>query len=419
MVATSFIALLLLSVPIAFVLAITALIYIVVSDNLILLDSYPQQLFSGLENYGLLALPLFILLGECMSEGGIARRLMSSATALIGSVKGGLAYVNLLSNMMMASILGSTVAQITVMNRMAVPEMEKAGYPRDISVAITAAGGLLAPVIPPSMIFIIFGVIAQISIGDLFIAGIIPGVLMALGFFGLLGWQVKRFDYPKTAQLTLRERARAIVDGLPAGSIPVVVVGSILGGLATPTEAAALACIMSILIGKFVYREFVFSSLGPALIRAAKNSAMVLMLIAAAQVFSWVITFENLPAMTASWMQSVSGSPTVFLFLVTAALLLVGMILDPIPALILTVPVLLPIATDVYGINPYHFGLIVCLNLVVGLLTPPVGSALFTASALSGVRAERLSWLLLPYLMIVVLIVVLIILFPKIVTSII
>lgn len=419
MIVTSFIGLLLASVPVAFVLAITALVYIVSTDNAVLLDSYPQQLFSGLDNYGLLALPLFILLGECMSESGIARRLMASATALIGSIKGGLAYVNLLANMMMASILGSTVAQITVMNRMAVPEMEKAGYPRDISVAITAAGGLLAPVIPPSMIFIIFGVIAQISIGDLFIAGIIPGFLMALGFFALLGWQARRFDYPRTERLSLGKRATAIMDGLPALSIPVVVVGSILGGLATPTESAALACIMSIVLGKFVYREFEVVSLGPALIRSATNSAMVLMLIAAAQVFSWVITFENIPALTAEWIQSISESPILFLFLVTGVLLLVGMILDPIPALILTVPVLLPIATDVYAINPFQFGLIVCLNLVLGLLTPPVGSALFTAAALSGVRAERLSLLLLPFLAIVMLVITLVILVPEIVTAVI
>lgn len=178
-VGASFLTMLALGVPIAFALAILALVYIFASGNTIMLDSYGQQFFGGLESYGLLSLPLFILLGELMNAGGIGRRLMGFAMALLGSVRGGLAYVNLLANMMMASILGSSVAQITIMSRLAVPEMVKAGYPRDVSVAITAAGGMLAPIIPPSMIFIIFGVIAQISIGDMFIAGIVPGFLLS------------------------------------------------------------------------------------------------------------------------------------------------------------------------------------------------------------------------------------------------
>ncbi|WP_027853251.1 TRAP transporter large permease [Marinobacterium litorale] len=416
MVISGFLGLLVLGVPVAFVLAITALIYILASGNTVLLDSYPQQFFGGLENYGLLALPLFILVGECMNEGGIARRLMSLSLALIGSLRGGLAYVNLLSNMMMASILGSTVAQITIMTRMAVPEMERAGYPKDASVALTAAGGLLAPIIPPSMLFVIFGVIAQLSIGDLFIAGIIPGLLLGAGFLALLAWMGRRHQFPRNASLTLAQRWHAIRDGLAAGLVPLIIVGSILGGLATPTEAAALACVGAILIGRFVYRELSFDVLWPALKRTARNSALVLMLIAAAQVFGWVITFENLPAMTATWIQSISHSPTVFLLLVLALLLAIGMVLDPIPALILVVPVLLPVATDVYDINPYHFGVVVCLSLVMGLLTPPVGSALFTASALSGVRAERIALLLAPYLGVMLLVLVILIVAPVLVT---
>jgi TRAP-type transport system large permease protein len=416
MVAGLFVVLLAIGVPVAFVLAISALIYIFFTGNTVLLDSYPQQFFGGLENYGLLALPLFILVGECMNEGGIARRLMNMATALIGSIKGGLAYVNLLSNMMMASILGSTVAQITIMSRIAVPEMERVGYRRDTAVAITAAGGLLAPIIPPSMMFVIFGVIAQISIGDLFIAGIVPGILLGLAFFAVLGWMARRHDFPTTEKLTFPQRLKAMRDGAAAVLIPLTIVGSILGGLATPTEAAALACVAAILVGRLVYREFDLRMLWPALLRTARNSAIVLFLIAAANLFSWVITFENLPALAAAWISSLSDSPATFLVLVMLMLLLVGMILDPIPALILVVPVLLPVATDVYAISPFHFGMIVCLTLVMGLLTPPVGSALFTASALSGVRAERIAVLLLPYLAAMLMVLLLLIYVPSLVT---
>ncbi len=417
MVGSIFVGLLFLGVPIAFVLAITALVYILASGNWNLLDSYPQQLFGGLENYGLLALPLFILVGECMNEGGIGRRLMAAAAALIGAVKGGLGYVNLLANMMMAAILGSTVAQITIMTRMAVPEMEKAGYPRDDAVTLTAIGGLLAPIIPPSMMFIIFGVIAQISIGKLFIGGLIPGLLLGFAFFAVLGWVARRHEYPATGESSRERRVAALRDGLPAAIVPLTIVGSILAGVATPTEAAALACVAAILVGRFVYREFRFASLWPAFVRTAQGSAIVLILIAAAQVFSWVVAFENLPAIAAEAIRSASDSPLVFLLLVNVALLFVGMVLDPIPALILIVPVLLPVATDVYGIDPFHFGVVICLNLVLGLMTPPVGAALFTASALSGVKAERIAWLSLPYLAAMLAVLLLIVVFPVLVTA--
>lgn len=412
MVAASFFVLLLLSVPIAFVLAITALIYIYASEHTVLLSSYPLQFFGGLENYGLLALPLFILLGECMHEGGIARRLMAAAAALIGSVKGGLAYINLLANMMMASILGSTVAQVTIMTRIAVPEMEKAGYPKDVSITITALGGLLAPIIPPSMLFIIYGVIAQISIGDLFLAGIIPGLLLSLAFLAIIGWLARKNNYPYTQRQTSHQRLHALLHSLPSVMIPIIIIGCILGGIATPTEAAVIACLASILIGKFVYKELSFSFIGPALVRAAQNCAIVLLLIAASQVFGWVITFENLPMLFSDWVQQVAQSPTTFLFLIVAALLLIGMVMDPIPVIILVVPVLLPVATNIYHIDPFHFGVVLCLSLVLGLLTPPIGSALFVASSLSGVKAERIAVLSIPYLLAAIAVIALIVLFP-------
>lgn len=412
MVAASFFVLLLLSVPIAFVLAITALVYIYASEHTVLLSSYPLQFFGGLENYGLLALPLFILLGECMHEGGIARRLMAAAAALIGSVKGGLAYINLLANMMMASILGSTVAQVTIMTRIAVPEMEKAGYPKDVSITITALGGLLAPIIPPSMLFIIYGVIAQISIGDLFLAGIIPGLLLSLAFLAIIGWLARKNNYPYTQRQTSHQRLHALLHSLPSVMIPIIIIGCILGGIATPTEAAVIACLASILIGKFIYKELSFSFIGPALVRAAQNCAIVLLLIAASQVFGWVITFENLPMLFSDWVQQVAQSPTTFLFLIVAALLLIGMVMDPIPVIILVVPVLLPVATNIYHIDPFHFGVVLCLSLVLGLLTPPIGSALFVASSLSGVKAERIAVLSIPYLLATIAVIALIVLFP-------
>lgn len=411
-VGLSFVGLMGLSVPIAFSLAILAIIYIASSGNWILLQSYPQQMFGGVESYGLIALPLFILLGEFMNAGGIGRRLMALALAIIGSVKGGLAYVNLGANMMMAAILGSTTAQITIMAKLAVPEMERAGYPRDVSVAITAAGGLLAPIIPPSMMFIIFGVIAQIPIGDLFIAGIVPGVIIFVAFLAVIGWLGRRHNFPHNERLTVRQRLNAIIDALPAAAIPAMIIGSILGGIATPTESAAVASLAAIAIGLFVYREMSLSDIWPAFVNAARASAVVLFLIAAAQVFSWVITFENLPALVAQTMQSMTESPFIFLLMLNILLLFIGMVMDPIPAIILVVPVFLPVATGIYGIDPVHFGVLLCVNLTLGLLTPPVGTGLFTAALMGNVRAERLAVLLTPFFLAVAVVVLLLVAFP-------
>lgn len=415
-VGSSFLGLVVLSVPIAFVLAICALIYIFASGNTVLLMSFPQQLFGGLENYGLLSLPLFILLGEFMNVGGIGRRLMALAMAVLGSVKGGLAYVNLGANMMMAAILGSTVAQITIMSRLAVPEMEKQGYPRDVSVAITAAGGLLAPIIPPSMLFIIYGVIAQLPIGDLFIAGIVPGILIFVAFLAVIGWLGKKHDFPRSESLSIPARLRAIADALPAALIPATIIGTILGGVAHPTESAALGSIATILVGAFIYRELKFRDILLAFANAARSSAIVMFLIATATVFSWVITFENVPAQVAAAMQAMTASPLVFMLMLNVLLLLIGMVTDPIPAIILIVPVLLPVATGVYGIDPVFFGVVVCVNLTLGLLTPPVGTGLFTAALMGGVKAERLAVLLLPFFVAVLAVILLMVCFPQTVT---
>ena len=412
MTGLSFLALLILGVPIAFALIAFAMVMIWAGGNPILFQSLPQQLFGGLENYGLLALPLFILLGELMNAGGIGRRLMAFALALLGPVRGGLAHVNLLANMMMASILGSTVAQITVMSRVAVPEMERAGYPRDVSVAITAAGGMLAPIIPPSMMFIIFGVIAQLPIGDLFIAGIVPGVILSGAFLAVIGWLGRRQGFPRSERLSLPARLRAARDALPAALIPASIIGAILGGIATPTESAAVASVLAVLIGRFVYRELAWADLWPAFIRAGTYSAVVLFLIAAAGLFSWVITFANLPALVSDRLQGMTASPLVFLLLVNLMLLVLGMVTDPIPAIILVVPVFLPVAVGVYGIDPFQFGVIVCLNLTAGLLTPPVGTGLFAAAMTGGVRAERLAWLILPFFLAVTGVLALLALFP-------
>ena len=394
-----FLLLLALGVPIAFVLFAAALAYIQASGNHVLFASFAQQLFGGIDAYGLIAIPLFMLAGEIMNRGGLIRRLVDLASIFVAGLRGGLAYVNILANMMMASILGSATAQISIMTQAMVPEMERAGYRRDFAAATTAAGGLLSPIIPPSMLFVIFGVLAQIAIGDLFIAGIIPGLLLTLSFIVVIALLGLVRDFPKGRWMTRAEMLRAVVRALPSCSVPVIIVGGILMGWFSPTESAAAAALAAVVIGRLVHRELDLKELPDILLATALNSTIVLFLIATANVFGWVIIFEEAPQRLTLWMTELSNDPFVFLLLVNAALLVVGMLIDSLAALIIVVPLLLPIATGNYGIDPFHFGVVVCINLVMGILTPPVGAGLFISAALTKLPVGQIFKAVVPFLL--------------------
>ncbi len=408
-----FLATLLLSVPVAVVLAITAIWYIWESGNTVLYDSFAQKMFGGLENYGLLAIPLFMLTGELMNEGGMTRRLVSLARVFVGGFRGGLAYINLLANMFMAAIIGSATAQIAVMSRAMVPAMQEEGYDKGFAAATTAAGGLLAPVIPPSMMFVIFGVLAQIPIGDMFIAGIIPGLLLAGAFafvIALIGWSQQ---FPKGVWMLRADAIQALISALPALLIPVSIIGGILFGIATPTESAAIASLIAFLVGWLIYGDLKPQNLGEMFKRTASNASMILFMIAAASVFGWVIIYEEIPQQLASLITSITSDPFMFLLIVNIALLLVGMVIDGIAAIILITPILLPIATGSYDISPYQFGVVVCLNLVLGLLTPPVGIGLYIASSMSGTSPGTILKSLWPFLIAVATVLVLLSYAPR------
>ncbi|MFC3053534.1 TRAP transporter large permease [Kordiimonas pumila] len=410
-----FLTLLLLGVPIAFVLVLSAVFLVLISGDHVLFLSFHQQFFGGMEQYGLLALPLFIVVGELMGVGGMARRLVALAGLFVGNLRGGLAYVNLLANALMASILGSAVAQISVMNKVMTPEMEKQGYTRLYSVALTTSGGLLAPILPPSMLFVVYGVLAQISIGDMFIAGIVPGLMLVAGFIAVIFILGFFYEYPDTEQAVRVHWLTCLRDGVPAVLVPVVIVASILGGIATPTEAAALAGLTAIFVGCFIYKELTVKDIGPVFVRSAMTSGMILVLIGAAQIFGFVITFEQIPGQIVNWITSVASSELQFLLLLNLLLLMVGMFIDAIAALIIVVPLLLPVAVNVFGLSPFHFGVIVCLNLALGLVTPPIGAGLFVAASVSGEKAGAIAKAILPFVAVTVLVLLLLCLFPALV----
>lgn len=411
-----FAGLLFFGVPIAFVLAISGALFIWYSGNDILFLSYAQQLFSGVEKYGLLAIPLFILVGEVMNEGGITKRLVVFAGIFVGSLRGGLAYINLVANAFVAAIIGSANAQIAVMSRIMVPEMETKGYNKNYAAALTAAGGLLSPIIPPSMLFVIYGVISQVSIGDMFIAGIIPGLLLAGSFMVVIAILGFFIEYPRSEPNTREKVFKAALEGLPTLLIPMVIIGGISAGIVTPTESAALATLVALLIGTFVYKEFSFKNVPEILTRIVTNSSMVLFLVAGANVFGWIIVFERVPQDLAEFLTGLTTNPFLFMLFVNLLVLLVGAVIEGIAALIIIVPIMLPIAVQTYGIDPIHFGVVVCLNLVIGLLTPPVGTGLFIAASVTGCKPADIVRNLAPFFVAAISILVLITWQPVLVT---
>lgn len=398
-----FFVFLLIGIPISLVLGMTTILYFLLVGDSMLLESTPMRLFSGLENFGLLAIPLFMLAGELMNGGGITTRLVKFTKVLIGHVRGGLAYVTIVSNMFLASILGSANAQAAMMSKVMVPEMEREGYNKEFSSALTLASSIVAPIIPPSMIFIIYGTLSGTSIGGLFMAGIVPGIMYGVGFISLIAFLGYRHNFPKSERATRKEIMQSMLNVLPALLVPFIIIVGILSGVFTATESAAIACAIAFLIGVLWYKELKWKELPTILVNTVISTATVTFLISMANIFGWMIAFEQIPQMIANGMLSLSENPFVFLLLVNIMLLLLGMVLDGIAALIILTPVLMPLVTA-FQIDPIHFGVIICINLTIGLLTPPVGTGLFIVSSIAEVKFERLVKATMPFLVMGILI---------------
>jgi tripartite ATP-independent transporter DctM subunit len=408
----AFLAIMLVGVPIGLCLCLAGVVYIVVSGNPLLFQSYPLQMFSGVDSYGLIAIPLFILIGEIMNGGGITRRIVEMAMAFVGALRGGLAYVNVLANMFVASILGSATAQVAIMSQIMVPEMERQGYDKTFAAGLTAYAGMLGPIIPPSVMFVVYSVLAQVPVSDMLISGIIPGLLLTVLFCTIIAVMGFIHNFPAGARMTPRERVMTVLRALPTLSIPAVIVGSILTGLANATEAAAVGAVAAALVGRYWTREFRFSQIPEMLLRSGIYSAIVLFLVAAAAVFSWILIFGKVPQEVAGWIQSVAKDPITFMLLVNVILIIIGTVIDGVPGLIMTVPILLPIATEVYHIDPRHFGVVVVINLVLGLLSPPVGLCFFVAAAVTGAKPGKMFIVTLPFFIVACLMLIILSVWP-------
>jgi C4-dicarboxylate transporter, DctM subunit len=388
-----------LSVPIAFALGLAALPYFF--EKKLPLIAIPQVIFDSLDSFVLLAVPLYVLAGRLMMTGGVARRLVEFAVSLVGVLRGGLAAATVLTSMLFATISGSSAATAAAIGSTLIPEMEKKNYPRPFAAAVVASSGELGVIIPPSVPMVIYAVITGLSITDLFIAGILPGILIGLSLILAIVVVSSLKGYGERETFTLRTYVLGIGAATKRASLslvmPFIILGGIYGGVFTPTEAAVVAVAYALILGCLVYREIPFRDLPKIFAESAFTSAVVMVIVGFAFVFAYAMALMQAPQQIASAIRGVSSNPLVFLLLVNLFLFVVGMFMETFAALIILAPVLAPVAQQL-GIDPVHFGLIMIVNLAIGMVTPPVGVNLFVACGIANVSMEQLMRPLLVFL---------------------
>ena len=404
-----------LGMPIAFALmtcSVVMMLYMGLFDPQIM----AQNMLSGADSFPLMAIPFFVLAGELMNAGGISRRIVDVAGAWVGHFKGGLGYVAIFACVVMASLSGSAIADTAAVAALLIPMMRKAGYFVPRASGLIAAGGIIAPVIPPSIGFVMLGVVGNISITKLFIAGIVPGLLMAVALVVTWAFQARRDDMPRGPRMPWSQRWSATAAGFWALLLPVIIVGGLKGGYFTPTEAAVVAVFYALFVGFVVYRELRFPDLYAVLLGAAKTSAVVMFLVAAAQVSAWLIAAANVPMVVADMLQPLVGNPVLLMLLIVALIFVVGTALDFAPTILILVPVLMPVV-HMAGIDPVYFGVLFIMINAISLITPPVGTVLNVVCGVAGERMEPVIRAVFPYLLAQTAVVLLLVLFPRLVMA--
>lgn len=400
-------------IPIAYSLGLSTFVAILCKGSLPLIVM-PQRLFTATDSFPLLAVPFFILAGELMQYGGLSKRLVDFANELLGWVTGSLAHVSIVASAFFAAISGSSAATTAAIGSIMYPEMRKRGYPDDFAAAIQAVGGTLGIVIPPSIPFVIYGTITGAPIGDLFLAGIIPGIIATICYIFVSYIYVKKHNIIiKTDKVNLNRLTRSFSQAIWGLLMPIIILGGIYSGIFTPTEAAVVAVVYSLFVGIFIYKELNFKNMSKMFLSAGLTTSMVMMLIAMASLFGWIMTIENVPQTIGAAVLSIANSKWTFLLLLNIVYLFAGMYLDTTAIILLLVPIFFPIATQL-DINLVHLGLITVFNLAVGQITPPFGVCLFVSSGITGISIERITKEILPYLCIAIVLIMLFTYIPSI-----
>ncbi len=385
-----------LSFPIAMCLGISALVGILIT-NADQLVSIPQKFISGSDSFPLLAIPLFILAGQVMSSGGIARRIVDMAMVFVGRIRGGLGMVTVLATMLFSGISGSSSADTAAIGSITLPAMRRKGYPKKLATALVAAAGGTASLVPPSIDFIIIGVVAQISIGGLFIAGFLPGAINGLAIMGLVLFFGYKHKLPLEDPIPFKKKLIIIADGFISLLMAIVILGGILGGFFTPTEASAVAVIYGVVVSFFFYKEITVADIPKILLRSGQLTGIVMLVLTMATIFSHVLTFERIPHAIGEFIVTYSGNWIVFVIFVNVLFLFLGMIMDGLAALIVLMPIIVPAAVQL-GMEPIHIGILCANNIGISMVSPPVGVCLYVACGLSDLPLEDIIKPMLPFL---------------------
>lgn len=378
----TFFVLLFVGVPIAYSLCLSALLYMLcfVDVPTIIIS---QQMLKGVDSFTLMAIPFFVIAGGLMESGGISKRIVNFARKLVGFLPGGLGIVTVVASMIFAAMTGAGAATTAAVGGIMIPSMEEEGYDGGYASAVQAVGGIFGPLIPPSILMVLYGVASGESVGDMLMAGLLPGLFLGAIVIAVVVIQCMKKGYGGVGSFSLKEAGKAFIDAIWAILAPVIILGGIYSGLFTPTEASAVCCFYCLIIGLFVYKELKWSNLGQVVFKAVKTAAGIMLIVAATQAFGWVLTRAGIPQMVAAGFTSVISSSLVFMFAVCLILLVAGMFIDAVPALLIFAPILIPTAQQ-YGISLVHFGVVMVVVLCVGLVTPPVGINLFVASSVGG-----------------------------------
>lgn len=405
-----------LGMPIAYAMLITAFVTIKFFHAGVPLIIVPQRIFAGVNNFILLCIPFFMLAGELMSLTSLFEKLINISKALVGHIKGGLSHVNIVVSMFFAGITGAATADTSAVGSLLIPAMDKDGYKKSYSVAVTVSSSTIGVIIPPSNLMIVAALATGSSVAVLFMGGLIPGILSGLAQLVVSFIYASRKEFPAAKKMTFKERLKIFWAGMPAIGIPIIIIGGILGGIVTPTEAANLTIVYAVVVGIFALRTFPsIKALYNSLALVVQRLGAVMFAVGAAMVLGWIFAIAQVPEAIGGWILSVTSSPTLIILGMIAAMLLVGTFLDPLPAILIFTPIFLPIAESI-GMGKVHFTVVMVFGFVIGLITPPVGSCLYVGAAISGLRVDEFVKDLIPFIIAITIVLLLIAFIPPLVT---